>query len=73
MIIMPKDCYKATSGPHEGLVVRKSRMGVEIPAAYSEVRYIVSDFEKEAIEQAFMFHARSRETTTGYKIEEYAD
>jgi hypothetical protein len=56
MIIMPKDCYKATSGPHKGHVVRKSAMGVEIPAAYSEVRYITSDFEKEAVEQAFRFH-----------------
>jgi hypothetical protein len=31
-------------------------MGVEIPVAWSEIRYIVSDFSEEAIEQAFRLH-----------------
>ena len=63
MIIMPTDCYKATSGRYAGAVVRKSSMGVEIPATFDETRLIASDFTEEAIEQAFKFHTCDCVTT----------
>ncbi len=56
IIIMPEDCYKSSSERFEGRIVRKSGMGVETPAAFDEVRYIVSDFSPEAIAQAFQHH-----------------
>ena len=52
IIIMPEDCYKATNG----CIVRKSSMGVEIPAGFNEVKYIVSTFSPEAIKQAWLLH-----------------
>ena len=86
LIIMPKDCYKATSGRYKDVVVRKSPMGVESKASHDEVRYIVSSFSKEAIEQAWLMHTCDcvitgdyapltvswiPKTNQQYKIEEY--
>ncbi len=70
MIIMPVDCYKATSGRFAGLVVRKSSVGVETCATRDETRYIVSGFEEAAVKQAFDIHTAGKRQQ--YKIEEYA-
>jgi len=46
----------ATSGRFKGSIVRKSEMGVEMRAPWEEVRYIVSNFSPEAIDQAWKMH-----------------
>lgn len=55
IVIMPEDCYKATSGRFKDCIVRKSSMGVENRAGFSEVRYLI-DLSPEAIEQAWKLH-----------------
>lgn len=87
LVIMPEDCYKATTGRFAGCIVRKTKMGVELPASFNELRYIVSAFSPEAIEQAWKLHTCDVEISDKefpvsisyrpklqkFKIEEYAE